>query len=364
MIHFLNPLKWAAFRFRARAREAFYDYLADILDATQGRKTLKAILAHDAERYGLNTPRGRLSDHWAYQIEEHGDVAKAFAGTLPAKEVAVIGMLQRIGGNALVSGMRDLSGLVRLQIKINGILLSTMAMGYFGLIVSLATMFAVAHFTVPTLVSSFNQVDPLMYGPATRRLFGFAAWLETWLIPILIIVAAATVVMKWVLPRWTGRVRNWADRHLPGLNLYRDTQAISFLVSLAAILQPRSGLNHSMTEALLLMHEHSSPWLRAHIAQMSLRLSDAQAGASVFKTGLLDKQSYWYLEDVVDALGMDAALQKTRYRLENSTTASVARRAMVLRWSMIGMALAFLLGTMLWHYAVIYEMRAALLLTY
>lgn len=364
MNHFLNPLKWAAFRFRARAREAFYDYLADVLDATQGRKTLKAILAHDADRYGLHTTRGRLSQHWAYQIEEHGDIAKAFTGTLPAQEVAVIGMLQRIGGNALVSGMRDLAGLVRLQIKINGILLSTLAMAYFGLIMSLISMFGIAKFTVPTLKVSFGQIDSSMYGSATRALFSFGAWLDSWLVVVLITMAAAIGAITWLLPRWTGPMRNLLDQHAPGLTLYRDTQAINFLVSLAAILKPRSGLNHSMAEGLILMYEHSTPWLRAHITQMSMRLSDAQAGASVFKTGLLNKQIYWYLEDLVDALGMDTALQKTRFRLEISTISSVERRAKWLRWILLGSSLAFMLGTMVWHYAVIFEMKSAILLSH
>lgn len=359
-----SPLGWAALRFRAKQRQEYYDYLADILEATQGRKTLKLVLAHDADRYGIKTARGRLSEHWAYQIEEHGDVAQAFSGTLPVREVAIIGMMQRIGGSALVGGFRDLAALLRLDLKIQNILLATLSMGYFALIVMLLTMVAITAFTVPTLMGSFSDIDPLLYGPATRLLVGFADWLDTWLGVVLVVIVAGGIGMKWLLPRWQGKARDLADRYVPGFGLYRDTQAISFLVSLAAILMPRTGLNHSMAEALTMMHEYSTPWLRSHIARMALRLSDAQAGATVFQTGLLDKQTYWYLEDLVDAIGMDAALQKTRQRLEHSTTSTVAKRATVLRWSMVGTALAFLLGTMLWHYAVIFEMRAAMLLTY
>ncbi len=359
-----TPLGWAALRFRRKLRQEYYDFLADILEATQGRKTLKQVLAHDAERYGPRTNRGKLSAHWAYQIEERGDVAMAFSGTLPAKEVAIIAMMQRIGGGALIGGFRDLARLVLLDVKIKNIMLSTLSMGYFALAVVLATMVAIASFTVPTLMASFSQVDPMLYGPATKRLVGFSQWLSTWLWAVVMVLAVGGIVLKWFLPRWQGRIRDVFDRRVPGFGLYRDTQAIHFLASLAAVLKPRTGLNHSMAEALSMMHEHSTPWLRSHISKMALQLSDAHAGASVFKTGLLDKHTYWYLEDLVDALGMDAALQKTRERLEHSTLASVAKRAVVMRWSMIGAALTFLIGSMLWHYAVIFEMRAAMLLTY
>ncbi len=361
---FFSALRWARLRWRTRQRQEYYDYLADILDATQGRKTLKQVLAHDALRYGSRTVRGRLSEHWAYQIEEHGDLALAFSATLPAREVAMIGMMQRMGGGALAGGFRDLAALLRLDMRIRDILIGTLSMGGFALLVCVATMFAIAWFTTPTLLSSFTQVDPLLYGAATKRLVGFTAWLDTWLWLLLAFMAGTLFGLKWLLPRWRGKARRMADRRLPGFSLYRDTQAIGFLVSLAAILKPRSGLNHSLTDALAMMHEYSTPWLQAHIADMALRLSDARAGASVFKTGLLDTQTYWYLEDLAQAIGMDAALQKTRQRLEHGTLSAVAKRANVLRWTMIGAALAFLLGAMLWHYAVIHEMRAALLLAY
>lgn len=357
------PLRWAALRFRPEQREAYYDYLADVLEATQGRKTLKHILADDADRHGAQSARGRLSAHWAYQIEEHADVALAFSGTLPAKEAAFIGIMQGIGGGALAGGFRELAALLRLDLRLRGILSSTLTMSGFALCLSLATMFAIASFTVPALLTTFSQVDPLFHGPATRRLTAFAGWLQTWLWPLLLGLTAGASALSWALPRWHGRARAWCDRHLPGFDLYRDTQAIALLVSLAAILRPRAGLGYSLSEALNLLREHSRPWLSSHLARMSRRLSDAHAGAGILDTGLLNPPAYWYLDDLSQALGMDAALQKTRQRLEHATLDGVARRAQRMRWLLIAAALGFLLGVMLWHYAVIYEMRAALLLS-
>jgi hypothetical protein len=361
----LSPrLRWAALRFRAARREAYYDYLADILEATEGRKTLRQIFAHDSERYGARAARGQLSAYWTFQIEEHGDVAQTFRGTLPDKEVSFISMMQRMGGGALAGGLRDLAALTRLDARIRRILSSTLSMGVFALLLCLAAMIAIATFTAPTLLATFSQVDPLFYGAATKRLVAFANWLGAWLWPLLALLTGAAFALWQALPKWHGRARALLDRYAPGFGLYRDTQAIAFIVSLAAILKPRGGMHHSLAEALSMMSEHSPPWLKAHISGMALRLSDAQAGVTVFKTGLLDAQTYWYLEDLSDALGMDAALQKTRQRLELATTSAVARRAGIMRWLMVGAALAFLLGVMFWHYAVIYEMRAALLLSY
>ena len=57
-------LRLDALRFRA-LRADYYEYLADLVEGTQGRKSLRDIFDDDAHRYGRRTVRGRLSRYWA-----------------------------------------------------------------------------------------------------------------------------------------------------------------------------------------------------------------------------------------------------------------------------------------------------------
>jgi len=97
-------LWWAAQQFR-KHRADFYEYLADIVEAVEGRKTIKPILITYAARHGHHTARGRLAAHWAVRIEDSGDLGDALADTMPTFDVMMITLLQRIGGAALVGGV-------------------------------------------------------------------------------------------------------------------------------------------------------------------------------------------------------------------------------------------------------------------
>ena len=85
-------LRLDALRFRA-LRADYYEYLADLVEGTQGRKSLRDIFDDDAHRYGRRTVRGRLSRYWAAAyLEAGGDLGVAWSGTLPAEECLVLSL--------------------------------------------------------------------------------------------------------------------------------------------------------------------------------------------------------------------------------------------------------------------------------
>lgn len=351
----------AAFRFRSN-RADYYEYLADIIEATEGQRTIKQIFQSDAARYGPKNPRGYLSGLWAYRIEEDGDLGRTFSGTLPENDVRLIGMLQRLGGEALVDGFRDLAGIVRLEDRIKAIFRNASFIGIFVSIIALIMLAAIPIATVPQLRENFSEVDPTFYRPLTQNLFGLADWLNSyWLIAVMVAVTVL-VTFVWSLKNTHGRVRNLIDEHT-AYGIYRDTEAIRVLVSIATIIKPRGSLNIRLRDAIGLLASSASPWLRSHLNQIMENLDNAVTGARVFNTGLLGKQVYWYLEDLVDSLGLGAALHKARLRLETRTLSSVQRRAMVFNWIMVAGSIFFLIGVMAWHYQVIFELKEVLLLT-
>jgi len=355
-------LWWAAWRFHQH-RADFYEYLADIIEAVAGRKTIKPILITYAHRHGPHTARGKLAAHWAARIEDTGDLGAALADTMPVFDVTMITLLQGIGGAAMVGGLRDLAALLRLKRAMVKTFVLTMLAALFGLAIALLSTALLPAAITPQLRQSFHDVPTDGYGVVTRTLFGYSDFIGAqW--PLLALTGVSLMAaFVWSLPNWRGAWRARMDR-VGVYALYRNLQAIQFLVTLAILVQPRRAAhNIGFRDALRMLAEHASPWQDMHYQRMHTRLAEGHSGAATFQTGLLDPDTYAWLEDMDDALGMNQALQNIRPRLEDRVLRKVQQQAAFWRWTILlaclGYGLSIYAATML----VIAEMRSAMLLT-
>lgn len=355
-------LKLAANRFAAH-RDDWYEYLADMISDSSGQRTLLRIFQSDAVRYGPRTARGYLSSRWAYGMADGGDLGHATQGTLPSREVAELATLQRRGDDVLVDGLRDLAAQVRLTTILKSILKWTLLAGLVALaILWMVIMIFVPYVTAPELLAAFPPVDQSYYGPWARTFFGFAQWIRDrgiflWLASIGILIA-----LPLSFAHWDGRLRRWFDTWGP-YRLYRDIQAVAVISSLATALKQRAGISVPLREAISAQRDSAPRWLGTRLQAMITKLDDVADGASIFDVGLLDQESYWYLEDLTDALGLDIALHKTRIRLETAMVKRIERRALVIRWFLLLASVGALLGILAWHYAVIFDLRSAMMLS-
>jgi len=355
-------LWWAAWRFRPH-RADFYEYLADIIEAVEGRKTLKPILITYANRHGQKSVRGKLAAHWAARIEDSGDLGDALADTMPAFDVAMITLLQGIGGAAFVGGLRDLAALLRLTQNTIKTFVLTLLAAFFGLAIALLSTVLLPAAITPELRQSFHDVPADLYGVVTRTLFAYSDFIGAHGLLLALTGMGLIAAFAWSLPHWCGTWRDRFDRF--GLYaLYRNLNAIRFLVTLAILVQPRRAAHTiGFRDALRLLGEQATPWQARHHQRMRVRLEEGHSGAATFQTGLLDPDTYAYLEDMDDALGMNQALQKIRPRLEDRVLRKVQRQATFWRWAILlaclGYGLSIYAATML----VIAEMRSAMLLS-
>ncbi|RXN93490.1 general secretion pathway protein [Achromobacter aloeverae] len=352
-------LRHDAARFAAH-RADYYEYLADLLDGLQGRKTLRDIFDDDARRHGPATARGRLARHWALAYERSaGDVAQAWAGTLPAGELALLRVAQDAGGGAFAATLRDLARAVTLIDRARGILVANCAVGLAALGVALLLGGAVPLWTVPRLQAVFQSVPPAWHGGLTRALFSGADGLRVGL-PL---SCLACVLGLWglsaSLSRHTGRLRDWLDRR-PVWRLYRDFHCIRFLALLSVLVRQRGNVDTRLREALFMLGRDATPWFAAHIAAMIGRIDAGLVGGDTFDTGLIDADMSWYLADMVAAHGVEGGVARTRQRIEIRFLPRLRVQAAILRWCLLACGLAAVLGLTLWHYAVIDEMRHAL----
>ncbi|WP_454673531.1 hypothetical protein [Achromobacter pestifer] len=347
-----------ALRFRGQ-RADYYEYLADLVEGTQGRKSLRDIFDDDARRYGRRTVRGRLSHYWAdAYLEAGGDLGVAWSGTLPSDECVLLSCVQEEGGD-LAAALRDLARAVRLGGKARVAVLSAAAAGVAATAVALALLCAIPFFSVPRLLRVFQMVPPEDYGRLTRGLFALAQALRQWLPLWLVFSVGMTLLSLWSLPNVTGAFRAACDRWLLW-RLYRDFQAIRFLCLLAVLVRQHGAADTRLRHALSVQARDARPWMHAHLQSMLNRLDGGASGPEIFNTGLLDEETWWYMADMMDALGLEAGLARVRLRVESRLLARVRRQAAVLRWSLLIGSLAAVLGITLWHYGVIDELRRAL----
>jgi type II secretory pathway component PulF len=347
-----------ALRFRTQ-RADYYEYLADLVEGTQGRKSLRDIFDDDARRYGRRTVRGRLSHHWAgAYLEAGGDLGMAWSGTLPAEECLLLSCVQEEGGD-LAEALRDLARAVRLGGDAWFAVVSAGAAGVAAAAVALALLCAIPYFSVPRLQQVFQMVPAEDYGRLTRGLFALAQGLRQWLLLWLVLGVGMVLLSLWSLPNVAGTFRAGLDRWLLW-RLYRDFQAIRFLCLLSVLVRQHGAADTRLRHALAVQARDARPWMYAHIQSMLSRLDGGASGPEIFSTGLLDEQTWWYLADMIDALGLETGLARVRHRVESQLLVRVRRQAAALRWVLLIASLATVLGVTLWHYAVMDELRRAL----
>ena len=117
-------VQMAGWSFRSQ-RADYYEYLADLIDATGGSKTLLNIFQDDALRYPTGA-RGVLSRVWLERFPQAGgDLFSTWSATLPLEDLLAIQSAQYAGADALTRTLRQLANVVRLVDRARLILLTT-----------------------------------------------------------------------------------------------------------------------------------------------------------------------------------------------------------------------------------------------
>jgi len=369
----LDPLSWVRrgwnglrhcvdrVRFMGQ-RGDYFAYLAVLLHGAQGRLTLRRIFQQDALRHGLGSRRGRLSERWAEAFAlTGGDLYATWLGCFPAAELSLVRIGQLSGGHALARVLSELAGAVALIQKARAILVSTLWPALLGMCLLFGMALAIPLHTVPALRQVFHAVPEPYHAAQTRALFGFAAWMQAHGVLLGVACGATVMMVWWSLHHFTGPLRTWLDSRSIW-RIYRDAQAVRFLALMAIVLDAGDAASTQLRTALSIQIDSATPWMRWHLDTMLARVDGGLTGADTFDTGLLDRDVYWFLTDMAVAHGLVAAVAMTRDRLGSGILPALQLRAQAMRWLLLLTCVAGMLAMALWHYAVIDELRRALIL--
>lgn len=350
-------------RFR-RVRADYYDYLCALLEGEQGRRTLKEIFAQDVARYGSSAVRGRLSRDWLeiYQAAG-GDLYVTWQGSFPATELGIVRCAQAFGHAALTSTLGKLAESLRLMTGVRHILAGALSAVAVSAAVLFAVLLAIPTYTLPRLLQAFSALPPDHYGPLALRLIRFAQHIESWWLLAAVLAVGMGGLLLWSLPNASGAVRRWLDRRAIW-RIYRYGQALRLLDFTAILLDTGGQGATQLRTALRHQRAGASHWLSGCIDAMLARVDAGAVGAASFDTSLLDRDHYWYLSDMVAARGLSAGLRLGAVRLRALMLGTVARQAYVWRWALLLSVVGCMAAIGLLHYAVIDELRQALMFFY
>lgn len=356
-------LRLAAKQFRSQ-RADYYDYLAEMIAATAGAKTLLSIFEDDARRYQSHGARGVLSRHWVQQFPKSGgDLFTTWFGSLPTEDLVAVQAAQYAGAGALTQTLRQLAAVVRTTDAASQAFVQTIWVGLVGVAVAICAVFSIPMFTADHLERVFSEVPSEQYGPWSQALFVCSEWLKLLWPLLLFVTASVATIIIWSLRNWCGAARSVADQW--GIwRLYRVVQAVRFLSLLAVLLKPRGNTSARLREALFIQQRSEVPWLAHHLEKMLTRIDTGALAVEALNTGLIDRDTWWYFTDMVTTLGLDEGLQRTKNRLAVHTVQRLQRQALALRWLLLLAALAVVFLIAFWHFRVFDELRQALSLHY
>ncbi len=353
----------AALQFKNQ-RADFYDYLADLISATAGTKTLLSIFQDDARRYPSWSVRGILSASWAQRFPKTGgDLFATWFGTLPTEDLVAIQAAQYAGAGALPQTLHQLSAVVRVTDAASREFFQTVVTGLLSVLVACGSVLLIPLFTADRLVQAFVSLPAEYYGPMTKGLFLTSELLRRtwWLIGIAFALLIWACV--WSLPNLVGTFRRLLDQW--GIwRLYRVVHAVRFLSLLAVLLKPRGNVGARLREALQIQALGATPWLRFHVDWMLSRIDSGYQAVDALDTGLIDDETWWYFTDMVSTLGIDEGLQRTCRRLSLHTVKKLSSQALTIRWALLLCSAAVVLSVAFWHFRVFEELRQGLSLYY
>lgn len=337
--------RWG-FLLSSTRRMEFYDDFADALhDGASTHDHLKKLATRAKQRrHGL----GVLYKLWLEKMERM-TFSHALRHSAPDHEVMVLTAAEEDA--RLPEGMLFLVKSLKMMNAIRAAYLKSLLSPTMGAVALLGLLTVYATQIAPAMV------DVLPYGkwpPISATFYAISNFLvqHTSLLGLSLVLVYALV--KWSFPSWNGRLRAQVE-HIPFLpwKNYRERQAISFLVTLATLLQ---GKNHGPVEALKRMRELASPWLAWHINLMLNRMKlTPHRPASALDTGFFDRRLMDRIEDYSERSEFPAALNKLAFERGDKFVQQADKKAAVVGF----IAMGIVAGVIIAFVAANFEMSQA-----
>lgn len=267
------------------ARELFRDFLLAELKIARDPKTKDVSRA-----YALSLMLRRLS------VAEDSDVDTVVGVAVPDSDRMMLSAVRYAQDKPAV--LRALAEAIRVQKSMRSVMKKAVLPPLLILPGIFVYAYVMASESIPILV---QMAPPEVWTPFNMFVRRFAEFIGNHAATVVMLALAAVALVRYQLPRWTGRLRMRMEQVSPSLaslvfpvcpvlvplSIYRDAQAGLMLSSLAVFLQSGRTLN----EALDSIRQNSTPWMRWHVRRIQNHLQAAPTEyVKAFSKGLLSAQ--------------------------------------------------------------------------
>lgn len=251
-------------------------------------------------------------------------LAKALKPWVPKEDVMV---MEAIENTTDMSGnLKDYLELIEKKKKIKATIIGGVA--YPALLV--AMVFGIMTYFGANVVPTISQLLPMEKWTGAANFLKFMYnFSQNLAIPVVVTIISTIVILSLLMPRWKGTGRVFADR-LPVFSTYRMYTGISFLMSMASLLQ--SGMPPG--EALDRLHPEATPYVKSRILKVrSQMLSGANFGAALYrsKTGWPDTKMNLNIKIFAETQDLSKQLTRLSKTWIEQAQANIAKNMGLLR---------------------------------
>ncbi|MBJ7263340.1 MAG: type II secretion system F family protein [Burkholderiaceae bacterium] len=324
-----------------KRRAKFYGDLADALaDGANPYELFKRRAERARQR---RDPMAPLYARWRDRAQR-GNLRQTFDQTLPAEDLLVISAGER---GDLPAIMRFLAQVVTKRDASRQAIKKAVAGPAFIFLMITAIQIGVAVGMMPIMV---EIMPPEQFPAAGALLYTLSNFIVNYWYLIYGLPIALTVAVVISLPRWSGRWRRRIDTIAP-YSIYRDVRAAELLVSLAAMMQAKT----SMFDAIAMMAQGSSPWMRSHLMRMRASLRSDRSLIKAVDTGIFGPELLDRVMDYSERSNFERGIAKIGLTTIDEVSAMINARAGVARNALMILAGAFLVLTVMGMMSIGYE---------
>jgi type II secretory pathway component PulF len=343
-------------------RAVYYRYLASMLESSKGNTKMLTLFEKDAQRYD-GKPRGVLANHWSQvYLNNGGNLAEAWQGTLPDDEISIIRVAQDAGPGALLAALSDVSRVAMLSDKVKSETIGTLMAAIIGISIALvmATVFVV--FSSSKLQEVYSFIPLEEWGSNGKAFNAHAARVKDYGLYVVIGIVLVVVYFSWTVNNLVGPIRNWLDVNVALYTTIRDIKGALFLATMSTLTRKRGNVMYTLGASLTTLSQSArSPWLKWRLEEILDGMNaNGATGSEAFQTNLLSEEMYFFLRDTQEARGFSEGFDETGKYVEKDLIVSIMKRMAIYRWLLLMVGVIAVVGIMGWQSSVIYEMKGVM----
>ena len=257
-----------------RARTDLYATIADLLDAEFALERALAVTERTARDQSRSIEAWILKQ-WRASLTR-GRIAEEISNWVPASEAMIFAAYGRVRANALFAGAHRVAELRDRQTAAVREALAVPLLLTFSVLV---VLWGAGGYFIPV----FAEILPDERWPPLASAFrAVSEWIHAWPHLLAALIAAAALVLRWILLNWKGRGRELLDRVAP-FSIYRTVTGSAFLFVLLEYLAAGLDLNERTFNEL---KRAASPYTRHRIDAIQIAMSQGKGlGAAMMESG-------------------------------------------------------------------------------